>query len=88
MVVSIAKTLEQKEHNLATITLLKSRIGRDGVIFSNSKFDNEYLDIDTDSQNTLLGFKEDKEVENRERIKKALEYKEKVTNQTRKSVNN
>lgn len=88
VVVSIAKTLEQKEHNLATITLLKSRIGRDGVIFSNSKFDNEYLDIDTDSQNTLLGFKEDKEVENRERIKKALEYKEKVTNQTRKSVNN
>ena len=60
VIVSIAKTLEQKENNLATLTLLKSRIGRDGVIFQNCKFNNEYLVIDTDSQNTLLGFEEQK----------------------------
>jgi replicative DNA helicase len=59
VILSIAKTIEQKEHNLATLTLLKSRIGRDGVIFTNCKFNNEYLEIDTDSQNTLLGFEED-----------------------------
>lgn len=70
VVVSIAKTLEQKEHNLATITLLKSRIGRDGVIFQNCKFNNEYLDIDTDSQNTLLGFEEQK---TQERANRAAE---------------
>jgi hypothetical protein len=60
VILSIAKTLEQKENNLATLTLLKSRIGRDGVIFQNCKFNNEYLVIDTDSQNTLLGFEEQK----------------------------
>lgn len=79
VVVSIAKTLEQKEHNLATITLLKSRIGRDGVIFQNCKFNNEYLDIDTDSQNTLLGFEEQKTQEKANRaaevFKKAQEKK-------------
>ena len=59
VILSIAKTIEQKEHNLATLTLLKSRIGRDGVIFTNCKFNNEYLEIDTDTQNTLLGFEEE-----------------------------
>ena len=78
VIVSIAKTLEQKENNLATLTLLKSRIGRDGVIFQNCKFNNEYLDIDVDYQNTLLGHKEDQEQNKKERIKLALEYKEKV----------
>ncbi len=55
VIISIGKTLEQKEHNLATLTLLKSRIGKDGVVFQNCKFDNQFLLIDTESQNTLLG---------------------------------
>lgn len=59
VILSIAKTLEQKENNLATLTLLKSRIGKDGVIFQNCKFNNEFLVVDTDSQNTLLGFEEE-----------------------------
>lgn len=69
VILSIGRTIEQKEHNLATITLLKSRIGRDGVIFQNCTFDNEYLHIDTDSQNTLLGHEEQvvKEKSNRAR---------------------
>lgn len=60
VILSIGKTLEQKEHKLATLTLVKSRIGQDGVVMSNCKFDNEYLIIDTDTQNTLLGFEEQK----------------------------
>jgi len=60
VVISVGKTLEQKEHNLATVTILKSRIGPDGIIFTNCKFNNEYLDIDTESQTTLLGHEEDK----------------------------
>ena len=64
VILSIGKTLEQKEHNLATLTLLKSRIGKDGVVFQNCKFNNEYLVIDTESQNTLLGHEQD-EVEKR-----------------------
>jgi replicative DNA helicase len=60
VVISVGKTLEQKEHNLATVTLLKSRIGKDGIVFQNCKFNNEYLEIDTETQNTLLGHEEEK----------------------------
>ena len=59
VILSIGKTLEQKEHNLATLTLLKSRIGKDGIIWQNCKFDNEFLFIDTEAQNTLLGHEEE-----------------------------
>jgi replicative DNA helicase len=58
VVLSVGKTLEQKEHNLATMTLLKSRIGQDGVIWNNCKFDNKFLVIDTETQTTLLGHQE------------------------------
>ena len=68
VVISVGKTLEQKDHNLATVTLLKSRIGKDGVVFTNCKFNNEYLDIDTDTQNTLLGHEEEKAEKKREHI--------------------
>ena len=67
IVISAGKTLEQKEHNLATVTLLKSRIGRDGVVFTNCKFNNEYLEIDTETQITLLGHEEEKAERKRER---------------------
>jgi replicative DNA helicase len=82
VVLSIGKTLQQKELNLATLTLLKSRVGRDGVIFDNCHFNNEYLTIDTDSQSTMLGFEQDKEEKNKQRIRKLLDEKTKtrVTN--------
>jgi hypothetical protein len=79
VILSIGKTLEQKEHNLATLTLLKSRIGRDGVVFQNCKFNTEFLLIDTESQNTLLGHEEQKVQERANRVadvyKKAQEKK-------------
>jgi replicative DNA helicase len=68
VVISIAKTLEQKENNLATVTLLKSRIGKDGVVFGNCLFNNELLEIDTDTQNTLLGYAEVKAEQKKEHI--------------------
>lgn len=68
VVISIGKTLEQKENKLATVTLLKSRIGKDGVVFGNCKFDNDLLVIDTDTQNTLLGHAEVKAEEKKEHI--------------------
>jgi len=67
VVISAGKTLEQKEHNLATVTLLKSRIGKDGIVFNNCLFNNELLEIDTDTQNTLLGHKEQKAEEKKNR---------------------
>lgn len=78
VILSIAKTLEQKENNLATLTLVKSRIGKDGVIFQNCKFNNEYIVIDTDSQNTLLGFEQEKVKTNVNRAAEAYARRQQV----------
>jgi replicative DNA helicase len=82
VILSIGKTLEQKEHNLATLTLLKSRIGKDGVVFQNCKFNNEFLVIDTESQNTLLGHEQDEVQKRANRVaevyKKAQEKKTQI----------
>ena len=40
VIISVAKTLQQKELGLATIAITKSRLGKDGVIFENCTFDN------------------------------------------------
>ena len=55
IILSIAKTLEQKEGKRANLTLVKSRIGRDGVTFNNCLFDNEMMKFDVTEQDTLLG---------------------------------
>ena len=73
VIISVAKTLQQKEMNLATIAITKSRVGKDGVVFENCKFNNELLDIDTESSVTFLGFEEKKEEKNRDRIKELME---------------
>jgi len=80
VVLSVGKTLEQKEHNLATMTLLKSRIGQDGIIWNNCKFDNRFLQIDTETQTTLLGHKEDKEKSNQNRAREAFIKRQEVLN--------
>ena len=40
VIITVAKSLQQKEMKLATIAITKSRIGDDGVVFENCKFDN------------------------------------------------
>ena len=73
VIISIAKTLQQKEMKLATIAITKSRIGDDGVIFENCKFDNGMIEIDTESTTTFLGIEEQKEERQRQRVKELLE---------------
>lgn len=80
VIMSIGKTLEQKDQNLATLSLLKSRIGRDGVVFSNCKFNNEFLVIDTESQNTLLGMEKQKVIENGNRAAEAFMRRQELIN--------
>ncbi len=46
-ILSVAKTLEQKEEGRATLAILKSRFGKDGVILEDILFDNGTLKIDT-----------------------------------------
>lgn len=73
VIISVAKTLQQKEMKLATIAITKSRLGQDGVVFENCKFDNELLVIDTESSVTFLGFEEQQAERKQDRIKELLE---------------
>ena len=73
VIISVAKTLQQKEMKLATIAITKSRIGDDGIVFENCKFDNSMLEIDTESSVTFLGLEEKQEEKNRDRIKDLME---------------
>jgi hypothetical protein len=75
IVISIGKTLTQKEEKVATVALLKSRIGKDGIVFSNCEFDNEYLKINPDTQNTILGHAEEKQTAKNERIREVINAK-------------
>jgi replicative DNA helicase len=73
VIISIAKSLLQKELNLATIAITKSRLGKDGVVFENCKFNNELLEIDIESSVTFLGFEEQQEERKKDRVKELLE---------------
>jgi replicative DNA helicase len=73
VIISVAKTLQQKEMGLATIAITKSRLGQDGVVFENCKFNNELLEIDTESSVTFLGFEEQQEDRKKDRVKELLE---------------
>jgi replicative DNA helicase len=77
VIISVAKTLQQKEMKLATIAITKSRIGDDGVVFENCKFDNAMIDIDTESTTTFLGLEEQKEERQRQRVKELLAQRQK-----------
>jgi replicative DNA helicase len=73
VIISIAKTLQQKEMDLATIAITKSRLGKDGVVFENCKFNNKILEIDTETSVTFLGFEEQQEEKKRDRVKELME---------------
>ena len=57
VVISIGKTLQQKTEKLATIVFLKNRLGEDGVIFENCKFDNEMMYINVNECITEMGYR-------------------------------
>jgi len=80
VIITVAKTLQQKEMKLATIAITKSRIGDDGVVFENCKFDNAMIEIDTESTTTFLGLEEQKEERQRQRVRELLEKKKQREN--------
>ena len=81
VIISVAKTLQQKEMKLATIAITKSRIGDDGVVFENCKFDNAMIEIDTESSMTFLGLEEQKEERQRQRVRELLEKRKQKDSQ-------
>ena len=85
VIITVAKTLQQKEMNLATIAITKSRLGKDGVVFENCKFNNELLEIDTESSVTFLGFEEQQEERKRDRVKELMEKRKQKEEQKQQS---
>jgi len=74
-VLSIAKTLEQKEDDTATMAILKSRFGKSGEVFENIRFDNARIQIDMGQSNgarTRTEYKQDKEVTDQVKINAVL----------------
>ncbi len=70
-IVSIAKNLDQKEAGTATMAILKSRFGKDGLIFQDIRFDNARIQIDmgeSKGARTQTEHKADKEVNNQQRV--------------------
>jgi hypothetical protein len=64
-ILSIAKSLEQKEMGKANMAILKSRFGQDGIVFEDITFDNGRVVINI-SEDNLMGntFYETKEIKN------------------------
>jgi replicative DNA helicase len=60
-IVSIAKTLEQKENGTANLAILKSRFGKDGIVFEDCVFDNGRIQIDV-TQQTGKSFLETRDI--------------------------
>lgn len=75
-ILSVARPLEQKENNKATLVVLKSRFGKDGIIFKNVDFNNGTLEIvipDDDSFRTIMQTKHDSDINTQERIRLIVE---------------
>lgn len=74
-VVSIAKTLDQKDKGTATMAILKSRFGKSGVVYDDIIFDNATIQINMDSTNigrTRTEHKKVVEVKDQNRINEVL----------------
>ena len=82
VIISVAKSLQQKEMNLRLLRLQSLVLVKDGVVFENCKFDNEMLVIDTEQSVTFLGLKNKKKKETKKELKNFLkeENKKKINN--------
>jgi hypothetical protein len=81
-IMSIAKSLEQKENGTANIAILKSRFGKDGIVFENVQFNNGTIQIsinESDKQGkTLYQTEEIKSVRGQLRINELYENQERL----------
>jgi replicative DNA helicase len=88
VIISVAKSLQQKEMKLATIAITKSRIGDDGVVFENCKFDNGMLEIDTETSVTFLGLEVQNEQKQRDKVRELLDKRKEREEEKRKNNKN
>lgn len=73
-IVSIAKTLDQKETGRANMAILKSRFGIDGIVFTDVEFNNARVQITINDGKYLKASEMDdyKENKNNERVQEVL----------------
>jgi hypothetical protein len=74
-VVSIAKTLDQKENGTATMAILKSRFGKDGIVIPNIIFNNSTVQINMTEDSgvkTQVQYEKDKVKDEQNYIKSLL----------------
>lgn len=75
-IVSIAKTLDQKESGHANLAILKSRFGKDGIIFNEAIFNNGTIQIEIVEDNggkTFMQAKKDKETNAQAKVNSILD---------------
>lgn len=70
---SIARTLPQREARRATIAILKSRFGVDGIVYENIKFDNTICEIDTDDSSEEMSFMQHSEHKEEKKVARVQE---------------
>lgn len=74
-IVSIAKSLPQKESGLANMAILKSRFGKDGIVFTDAIFNNGTIQIEIVEDNggkSFMQAKDDKETNKQKDVNKIL----------------
>lgn len=75
-IVSIAKTLEQKDSGHANMAILKSRFGKDGIVFTDAIFDNGTMKIEIVEDNggkSFLEKKDDKTNKGQQRVNSIMD---------------
>ena len=75
-IVSIAKTLDQKNDGTATMAVLKSRFGKDGIIMQDIKFDNATIQIEmgeSKGPKTQVAYKNDVQIQHQQRTNQVME---------------
>lgn len=88
VVITIGKTIDQKSEKTATMSIAKSRIGGDGIVFRNCPFNNEYMIIEAVNNETLLGFKQENEQRRAARPHELFKETQSITNNTKLDTNN
>jgi replicative DNA helicase len=72
-IVSIAKSLDQKENGTATMAVLKSRFGKDGIVFTDIRFDNARIQIDMGDNKGGRTYSEQKQDKKNDEVKRMNE---------------
>jgi replicative DNA helicase len=79
LIITVGKTIEQQDTNRANVTIVKSRMGKAGIVFENILFDNSKIKIDltdTDGVMTFTERRENKVSKEQQKVSSVLEMVE------------